>query len=117
MVFVFRLSPILTLNYTAIAGRIDQDQFISYWNNFMSEDKIELANATLADDETLRTRNIFVVGKNQNKVYLSMQLPPTQNIMCEALEDGTKIMFTFRCSKQAIVQFLKPQLRSLFTTK
>ena len=100
-----------------VSGKIDTQQYREYWNQIQNEIEYELTGIALASDDTLRNRNIFVVGKKDNKTYLSLMLQPGKLILIEIVEDGPGMLLHFKSVDNRLMNFLKENSISLFSTK
>ena len=56
-------------------GKITQEQFTKFYNQFQNEVETVVDYATIADDDTLNRRKVFVIGKNQGKTFVCFVLP------------------------------------------
>jgi hypothetical protein len=102
---------------TMVDGRVEQAAYKELWARIPAEEEIEVNGAALATDNTLRDRNIFVIGRNDNRTYISLKLQPGVTFLVEAVEDGPKLNVHFKTTDQRLTVFLKRSVLGLFATK
>ena len=100
--------------FTQVDGRMEQDEFRSMFVSTLPADSTTISGSVLADDETLRERNIFVVGKNQNKCYLSLKLPPNAVFVVELISDPSTVKVNFKVNDAKYIPFFKATCGTLF---
>ena len=100
-----------------VDGRLDQQQYRDMWTKIAFEDQVEAPGAALALDNALRERNVFVVGKKDNRTFISLKLQPGVWFLVEAIEDGPKLTIHFKTSDSRITQYFKNSILDLFATK
>ena len=102
---------------TMVDGRLDQQQYKDMWTKMTYEDQVEAPGAALALDNTLRERNVFVVGKKDNRTFITLKLQPGVWFIVEAIEDGPKLVIHFKTSDSRIAQYFKNSILDLFATR
>ena len=107
-------APIPVAVFTQVDGRMEQDEFRSMFVSALPADSTTISGSVLADDETLRERNIFVIGKNQNKCYLSLKLPPNAVFVVELISDPSAVKVNFKVNDAKYVPFFKATCDTLF---
>ena len=82
---------------TISSYRVDKDDFRMKWATTSSMETIGFQNHILISNETLFNKNIFLVGKNNNKSYYSFMIPPNnQVIMFEAIEENNSTTINYK---------------------
>lgn len=100
--------------FAEIDGRLDTDRFREIFTSqaitgaSMSEGDVELA-----DEDILRQRNVFVVGRNGNKSYLSFKLPPNVTFVAEAISESSGVVVNVKTTDPRMLPFLKLSVKQL----
>lgn len=101
--------------FTQVDGRISQDEFRSlFMGGAKASDSITVSGVALADDETLRNRNVFIVGKNQDKTYLSLKIPPNAMCVVETVSDISGVTVNIKSTDGRCLPFIKATVARLF---
>lgn len=107
-------APIPVATFTQVDGRMEQEEFRSVFVSAIPGDSITVPGAVLASDETLRERNVFVVGKNQNKTYASLKLPPNATFVVETVSEASGVTVNFKVTDAKFLPFMKVACQGLF---
>ena len=111
-------APLPVEVFTQVDGRLQQDQFRSIFvSPTAAAGSVTVAGAQLADDDTLKDRNVFVVGKNQNKCYLSLKIPPNATFAIEAISEPSGVTVNIKAEDERCLPFIKATVDRLFFTK
>ena len=110
-------APLAVGVFTQVDGRLQQDEFRTVFASPSAAADSVTVTGALADDETLKSRNVFVVGKNENKTYLSLKLPPNATFVVEAITEGSGVRINYKATDPRTVPFLKATVDRLFLAK
>ena len=114
---IFAVATLPAESFTMVGGKMDQQQYRDYWTQISNEVQFEIPGAALDSDESLRSRNVFVVARRENRTYLSLMLQPGKLLIAEAIEDGPGITMVVKATDPRIVDFFKASSLQLLTSK
>jgi len=87
----------LPIEYAPISsGNISADEFRNDFSSFTNIIQIQIDDANLANDNQLIERNLFIIGKNDSKVYISFKLSENSIFVAEAQQVGQNIQITVK---------------------
>ena len=98
-------------------GDIGADQFRNLFSTLTDTVQVQVEDATLASDAQLAERNIFIVGKNDTKVYCSFQLPSRSTFVAEVEQQGSNIFATIKAQDAIYLPLVRLSVQSLFSQK
>jgi len=96
-------------------GNIGADAFRDLFSSLTDVAMVTLPDAKLSSDEQLAERNIFVVGRNESKVYCSFQLPSKSVFVAELEQQGLNIIATIRAQDPVYLPLVQQNVQSLFS--
>ena len=114
---IYGLDPIPVLVATQPEGKITQDQFRQYFQTYTASATTVVEGASVADEKTLADMNVFVVGKNGSRTYVSFALPGNQIFVGELNQDGQNIGVSIKGPSQQLFPVIEGGARSLFSQK
>ena len=98
-------------------GDIGADAFRNLFSNLTDVAHVTVEDSTLGSDEQLAERNIFIVGKNENKKYCSFQLPSRATFVAEVEQQGQNIVATIKAQDPVYLPLVHQSVQSLFSQK
>ena len=98
-------------------GNIGADRFRELFSNLTDVATVTVEDARLASDEVLAERNIFVVGRNDAKVYCSFALPSRSVFVAEAEQQGSNIAITVKAQDPVHLPLVQQNLQAIFSSK
>ena len=98
-------------------GDIGADAFRNLFSNLTDVAHVTVEDSTLGSDEQLAERNIFIVGKNENKKYCSFQLPSRATFVAEVEQQGQNIVATIKAQDPVYLNLVQQSVQSLFSQK
>jgi vesicle coat complex subunit len=113
----FASSPLPVEAFLLPTGRVSPDDFRSRYPAIPHADIVSIPNVALGDDETLRSRNVFVVGRRENRSYLSFMLPPSILVLAEVIESDGGIAVQMKCSDGRLLPVLKASLKGILVQR
>ncbi|OHT14265.1 Adaptin N terminal region family protein [Tritrichomonas foetus] len=114
---VFALGRI-PVEYAAIeAGNIGETQFREFFSNLSTVQQTIINDAKLADERQLREKNIFVVGRNEAKSYVSFMFPSKATFVAEVEQNQQNIVATIKGTDPNLMALVKNNAHFLFTAK
>lgn len=93
-------------------GKVTQNQFSELWRSEIPEAVFEIQN--LVSDDLLKQRNVFVVGKSEERVYLSLFLPPDNIVIFEIFKSLNQYQTRVKTKNNRFLQYLGMNIQSLF---
>jgi hypothetical protein len=83
----------------------------------ISESEIVQGPSEITDDETVCTRNVFVVGKRENRSYISFMLPPNGVlVIAEIVVDPGAVPVNANLDDKRLLRFVKAMVTRLLAS-
>jgi hypothetical protein len=98
-------------------GKLTIDTFMEDSNAFPAGQFFHLDDVRLADDGELADRNVFVVGKADEKVYISFQLPSKTFFLAELCQQGRDVLGLIKAQDPAYLPLVVVSAQALFGHK
>ena len=98
-------------------GKITQDQFRQRFQSYTASMTTLIDDATVADEKQLNETNVFVVGRNGERTYVSFALPGNQIFVGELTQDGQNISVSIKGPSPQLFGILEASSRALFSQK
>ena len=114
---IYAVEPIPAQVATLPEGKVSQDQFRQYFQTYTASMTTVVEDAPVGDDATLSSSNIFVVGKNGSRTYVSFALPGPQIFVGELNQTGDNIGVSIKGPSQDLFPFIEGSARALFSQK
>ena len=114
---IYAVEPIPAQVATLPEGKVSQDQFRQYFQTYTASMTTVVEDAPVADDATLSGSNIFVVGKNGSRTYVSFALPGPQIFVGELNQTGDNIGVSIKGPSQELFPIIEGSARALFSQK
>ena len=96
-------------------GNLDQEGFRQIYA-LEQQDIFQIEDATVGAKDSLTSRNVFVVGRNQNKTYVSLKIPQAI-VAVELIQEKGGINGIIKSPTPAVFPIIKAGARSLFAQK
>lgn len=96
-------------------GKITQQQFSSYYNSLSTEIQTTIEYADIAIDEELENRNVFVIGKNEGKTFVSLAIPCRLIFVGELYKDKTTLYISGYSNDPGFRAMIEASAGYLFT--
>lgn len=97
-------------------GKIEPEDFQKQYVLLDKEIDCQIPGS-LADDTTLRNRNIFVIARKDNKTFVSFLLPPNNLFIAQIDSDGTNLSVHFKTNDEQMLQYIVLVASSLLSPK
>lgn len=114
---IYGLDPIPVEVATVTGGQISQDQFRQYFQSYTASMTTIVEGASVADEKTLNNMNVFVVGRNGSRTYVSFALPGNQIFVGELNQDGQNIGVSIKGPSEQLFPIIEGGARGLFSQK
>ena len=114
---IYGVDPIPAQVATLPEGKLTQDQFRQYFQTYTATMTTLVDDATVADEKQLVESNVFVVGRNGPKTYVSFALPGNQIFVGELTQDGQNIGVSIKGPSQQLFGVVEASSRALFSQK
>jgi hypothetical protein len=88
---------------TTAKGDIAQEVFRLNFTQFINSGQIRVPGAKIADHADLSIRKVFVVGRNQLKLYFSFALPSEDVFVAEVVEEGDALNIEVKANTSQLV--------------
>lgn len=98
-------------------GEISQNEFTAYYNQFETEFQVNLEYADIADDATLNTRRVYVIGHNNGKTFVSFAMPGQTRFVGELSQQGTNILVNGLANAPILQPLVSQNARYLFAAR
>jgi hypothetical protein len=102
---------------TSVGGKIGQDQFREYYVGLQNAVTVRIAEAKVADEAMLLRRNVFVVGRNEAKVYVSFQLPGSGVFVGEVAQQGGDVVAVVKGENSNLLHIIEQSAAQLFVNQ
>ncbi|OHT06477.1 Adaptin N terminal region family protein [Tritrichomonas foetus] len=102
---------------TTPAGNIGDNAFRENFTNLQNVVNVQFNNANIASDSQFAQRNIFVVGKNGEKVYCSFALPSGAILVAEVEQTQAGVQATVKATDAAVLPIVQANGHYLFSAK
>lgn len=99
---------------TTDAGRISEDEFKEKFTNYQSQISVSLEACSLASDDQLAKRKVFISGKNDNKTYVSFALRDTEVFVAELVSGVQSLTVLVKASNSALLPLIEANVQYLF---
>ena len=110
---LFGRTMIPAVSITLEAGRIEGDEFRRGWARIPTTTYVDIGQGRVATDNVLRSRKIFIHGRNQNRIYASLMIPPNTLVFLEIIEESARTTVNFKSSDENQINYIKLNLPSL----
>jgi vesicle coat complex subunit len=110
-VFASATIPIEVLTLTQ--GKIGAADFKARFPSLPARDSVTMPRRSVADEDILKNRNVFVVGRRDNRAYISLMIPPNELVLVETVDDGAGVTAQFKCLDARVIPFIKIALPRL----
>ena len=114
---IYGIDPIPAQVATTPDGEISQDQFRQCFQSYTASMTTIVEDAMVGDDATLKSSNVFVVGKNGSRTYVAFALPGPQIFVGELNQDGQNIGVSIKGPSQDMFPIIEVSARALFSQK
>ena len=98
-------------------GDIGAESFRQLFSTLTDVVQVKAEDCQLASDEQLAERNIFIVGKNEGKVYCSFQLPSKTTFVAEVEQQGNDVVATVKAQDRVFLPLVQQSIQALFSHK
>lgn len=88
-VFAYGRIPI-EITFTS-EGKISQEKFTDLYNTLQNEFSFKIYKSLIADDNLLNSRKVYVIGKNNEKTFVSFVSSSLGSFVGELVQDGEVI--------------------------
>lgn len=105
---------------TTVEGNIGDEKFRDYFTNITQPQNvltITINDARLADENHLRAKNIFIVGRNGDKIYVSFMFPSKATFVAELEQIQQNIQATIKGTDPNLIPLLQSNAQFLFSAK
>jgi hypothetical protein len=100
---------------TVPEGEIGQDGFRQRFQAYTAVASIAIDDATVAPDAQLASNNVFIVGKNENKTYVSFAFPGNQVFVAELTQQPQSITVGVKGPSPQLFPIIEGSARALFS--
>lgn len=104
---VFAKTVIPAISFTLETGKVESEDFKNSWASITTTYSVDLGSGVLASDNILRSRNIFVYGRNQNKTYASFMIPPSSLVYLEIIEEPSRTVVNYKTMNDSQAIYIK----------
>lgn len=104
---VFAKTVIPAISFTLETGKVESEDFKNSWASITKTYSVDLGSGVLASDNILRSRNIFVYGRNQNKTYASFMIPPSSLVYLEIIEEPSRTVVNYKTMNDSQAIYIK----------
>jgi vesicle coat complex subunit len=113
---VYALDKIPGQIATVPQGQISQDQFRQLFQSYSAAFTTTIDDAIVAEEKQLNAINVFVVGRNGPKTYISFAFP--QNVFVgELTQEKDSITVNIKGESQQLFPVIEASARALFSKK
>ncbi|KAH0792447.1 Adaptin N terminal region family protein [Histomonas meleagridis] len=113
---VFAIDKIPAQVATTIEGNIDQESFKKCFSLSKGQINFVVEDAMIANEQQLNELNVFVVGRNGNKTYVSFAFGQNKVFVGELIQDNQNILVSIKGDQQYL-QIIEYSARTLFAQK
>lgn len=96
-------------------GRTDQVAFRSMWTSLNHSGEINIENITLPSDDVLADRNVFLVGRRENKSYFSLNLQSSVKFVLIVTEETNNVLVSYKCSDERYDVYFRSIIHQLLS--
>jgi hypothetical protein len=96
---------------------IGQERFRECFQQFTATTAFVIDDALIADEGQLAEAKVFVVGKNNNKVYVSFAFAGQQLFVGELTQNGQAIAVALKARSNTLFSVVEVSARALFARK
>ncbi|OHS95153.1 Adaptin N terminal region family protein [Tritrichomonas foetus] len=114
---IFALDKIPAQSATLPEGEIGAENFRQYFASYTATASFIVEDAAVADEKQLKESGIFVVGKNDNKTYISFALPPNCVFVAELTQNQQSIGVAIKGPSPQLFPVIEASARALFAQK
>ncbi|OHT04929.1 Adaptin N terminal region family protein [Tritrichomonas foetus] len=102
---------------TTADGNIGQDGFRMRFSSYQCGINVTVEATTIADDSLLAERNVFVVGKNNDTIYVSFSLSPQHIFVAELKPAGQNFIALVKAENNTFLPLIENNAPYLFAHK
>jgi hypothetical protein len=102
---------------TGPEGEIGMEGFRKCFGLFTASASFSIEEAVIADDVHLKEANVFVVGKNANKTYVSFALGQANVFVAEVAQNEKALAVTVKGASNTLFGIIEASARMLFAQK
>ena len=113
---VFAIDRIPAQIATIPEGAIDQDTFRAIFAKQSAQKSFVIEDATVADEKQLNESNIYIVGRNGNKTYISFGFKPHNIYVGELTQAEQNVNVSIK-GDPSLLQIIESSSRMLFIQK
>jgi hypothetical protein len=99
---------------TLVDGNVEADQFQQLYGQMAHGDTFGVPSKAIASDGLLRSRNVFVVGKRENRTYVSFMVPPACLFLAELTQHEQGVTVSVKTRDPKLIPIVKSAAASLF---
>jgi hypothetical protein len=114
---VFGLARIPVEFATSPEGDLEQEEFRLYYGQWVNSVAVKVSNATLMKDGDLDRRNIFVVGKIDERLAAAFQLPSGDIFVAEVAQQGNDIVALVKSKDPTLLPLVQQNFQYLFAER
>ncbi|KAK8894807.1 hypothetical protein M9Y10_023245 [Tritrichomonas musculus] len=99
-------------------GQLTQDTYRQYFASYTAMMQAVVQDAQVASDEHLKNNHVFVIGKNENKTYVSFALPLNNNncvFVAELVQSPQSVTVNIKGPNNTYFNIIQQTARELFT--
>ena len=112
---IFALDNIPAQVATVSQGNIGQDEFKQLFAQYSASFQTVVDDASVSKDDYLLKNNIFVVGKNENRTYISFAFSPSAIFVGELTQNGQSVNVSIKGANQTFFPVIQNAARDMFT--
>jgi len=105
----------LPIEYATVSNDIGVDAFRQNFTNIQTVMNVKIDDARI-DQKQLASRNIYVVGTNENKIYVNFTIGKSVCV-AELIQEPQSISVTVKCADQWILPIIQANAQYLFAAK
>ena len=113
---IFAIGRIPVECSTTPGGKIGEEMFRQNFTNLKHTINFVINDVKLSDNSQLSAKNIFFVGKNGNKVYVSFALPSDAILVAELEQNQNNINATVKSTDPLILPIIQENGQYLFSS-
>jgi len=102
---------------TVPEGRISQDEFRQCFQDCAHKTSVTVGDATVANEQRMNAGNVFVVGKNGPKTFVSFAFLNKEVFVAELTQEGESIVVNVIGPSPQLFAVIKDSARALFAEK
>ena len=113
---VFALGRIPIEYATLSSGNIGENQFREYFTNLQNVVTLSFNDIKLADEKQLNERNIFVIGRNGEKLYISFVLISGATFVAEIEQVQNNVNCIIKGTDSTLLRLVQTNAQYLFSS-